>query len=72
MDEYNAPGRKELAAMVSQIGVLERQLDDAAKQIAAMRQELPRCGRGPSSGLCWRRCMGWKRAFLRLGRGWTS
>ena len=47
MDEYNAPGRKELAAMVSQIGVLERQLDDAAKQIAAMRQELAEVRQGP-------------------------
>ena len=33
--------------MVSQIGVLERQLDDAAKQIAAMRQELAEVRQGP-------------------------
>lgn len=46
MDEHNAPGRQELAAMVSQITALERQLDDAAKQIAAMRQELAEARQG--------------------------
>lgn len=47
MGEYNAPGRKELLDMVAQITTLEKQLDEAAKQIAAMRQELAEVRQGP-------------------------
>ena len=47
MEAYNAPGRKELSDMVAQITTLERQLDEAAKQIAAMRQELAEVRQGP-------------------------
>ena len=47
MEEYNAPGRKELAAMVAQITGLERQLDEASRQIEAMRKELAEVREGP-------------------------
>lgn len=47
MEEYNAPGRKELAAMVAQITGLERQLDEASRQIEAMRKELAEVQEGP-------------------------
>lgn len=47
MEEYSAPGRKELAAMVAQITALERQLGEASRQITAMRKELAEVREGP-------------------------
>lgn len=40
MEANNAPDRKDLLAVLGQVGAMERQLDAAVKELAAMRREL--------------------------------
>lgn len=40
MEANNAPDRKDLLAVLNQVGAMERQLDAAVKELAAMRREL--------------------------------
>jgi len=40
MEASNTPDRKVLLAVLNQVGAMERQLDAAVKELAAMRREL--------------------------------
>ena len=47
MKQYNSPGQEDLLAMCRQVAGLEKQLNSAMEELAAMRQELAQARESP-------------------------
>lgn len=72
MAAHNAPGQEDLLAVFQQIAGLEKQLNAAVEELAAMRRELAQARESPVKRTLRPLLENWKRAWQSCGNIWRG